>query len=216
MALPFQILRIELVTLPEPTITIITFFSPGICLLSTFANYRIEGATYQTINCTAICNQERQAARMRFLSPRLPALWRLLVLIPAVFSLSCSGGAKYNPVRGKVLYKSEPIEGVIVTFHPKGKEKLPELPIGVTEEDGSFTVNMGKGEGAPEGDYVVTFYCPEKVEEKPGKKAQPKGMVMQNVQLADRFKGAYTSEAKSNFNVSIKPGKNELEPFNLK
>ncbi len=153
---------------------------------------------------------------MRFLFPGRVALGRLVILVPAVISLSCSSSAKYNPVRGKVLYKNEPIEGVIVTFHPKGKEKLPELPIGVTEEDGSFTVNMGKGEGAPEGDYVVTFYCPEKVEEKPGKKGKPKGMVMQNLQLEDRFKGAYTSEAKSNFNVSIKPGKNELEPFNLK
>jgi 5-hydroxyisourate hydrolase-like protein (transthyretin family) len=184
-------------------------------LLSTFANYRIEGATYQTINCTAICNQERQAARMRFLSPRLLALWRLLALFPVLFCLSCSS-AKYNPVRGKVLYKNEPIENVVVTFHPKGKDKLAELPKGVTEEDGSFSVNTGKGEGAPEGEYVVTFYCPAKVEEKPGKKVKPKGMVMQSFQFEDRFKGAYTSEAKSNFNVSIKPGKNELEPFNLK
>jgi len=153
---------------------------------------------------------------MRLLSLAPPYLWRFMFLIPVVCCVSCSSGTSYNPVHGKVLYKNEPIGGVVVTFHPKGKEKLPELPKGVTDEDGSFSVNTGKGEGAPAGEYVVTFYCPEKVEEKAGKKAPPKGMAIKKFELEDRFKGAYASEVKSNFNVSIKPGKNPLEPFNLK
>jgi hypothetical protein len=152
---------------------------------------------------------------MRYLSPRSPALWRLLVLLPVLFCMSCSGGAKYNPVRGKVLYKNEPIVGVYVTFHPKGSQKLSELPFGVTEEDGSFSMNTGPGEGAPEGEYVVTFYCPQQVEDKAGKKGKPKGMIMQH-EMEDRFKGSYSEVAKSSFMVSIKPGKNELEPFHLK
>ncbi|HEV2947315.1 MAG TPA: hypothetical protein VGX70_08055 [Gemmataceae bacterium] len=153
---------------------------------------------------------------MRLLSLMLPYLWRFMFLISVACCVSCSSGTGYNPVHGKVLYQNEPIGGVVVTFHPKGKEKLPELPKGVTDEDGSFSINTGKGEGVPEGEYVVTFYCPEKVEEKPGKKGKPKGMVMQSFQFEDRFKGAYASEVKSSFNVSIKPGKNKLEPFNLK
>jgi hypothetical protein len=40
-------------------------------------------------------------------------------------------------------------------------------------------------------------------------------MVMQREQ-EDRFKGAYANEAKSDFKVTIKGGKNNLEPFNLK
>ena len=152
---------------------------------------------------------------MRLLNFALPCLWRLVFLIPIFCCVSCSSGTTYNPVHGKVLYKNEPIEGVVVTFHPKGKEKLPELPKGVTEEDGSFTVNTGKGEGAPEGEYVVTFYCAEKAEEKKGKKEKPRGMVMQSFQFEDRFKGAYASETKSKFSVSIRPGKNQLDPFNL-
>ncbi len=153
---------------------------------------------------------------MRLLSLAPPCLWRFMFLIPVVSCVSCSSGTSYNPVYGKVLYKNEPIGGVYVTFHPKQKSALPDIPRGETEEDGTFTLMTGKGEGAPEGEYVVTFYCPEKVEEKPGKKGKPKGMVMQKFELEDRFKGAYASEVKSNFNVSIKPGKNKLEPFNLK
>src|SRR5262245_54496209 len=114
---------------------------------------------------------------MRSCSFSTPLSWRLLGLTPILFCASCSG-AKYNPVHGKVIYKNEPIQGVIVTFHPKQRGSLSELPTGVTEEDGSFSISIGKGEGAPEGEYIVTFYCPEKVEEKPGKKAKTTGMAM--------------------------------------
>ncbi len=137
-----------------------------------------------------------------------------MFLIPVVCCVSCSSGTSYNPVHGKVLYKNEPIEGVLVTFHPKQKKALTDLPTGQTGEDGAFTLMTGKGEGAPEGEYVVTFYCLQEAPEK--KKAKPRGMVMQKLDLEDRFKGAYAKEEKSNFTVVIKSGKNELEPFNLK
>jgi len=137
-----------------------------------------------------------------------------MFLISVACCVSCSSGTSYNPVHGKVLYKNEPIEGVLVTFHPKQKKSLAELPTGQTGEDGTFTLMTGKGEGAPEGEYVVTFYCLQEAPEK--KKAKPRGMVMQKLDLEDRFKGAYAKEEKSNFTVVIKSGKNELEPFNLK
>jgi hypothetical protein len=139
---------------------------------------------------------------------------RLLILLVALCCASCSKSG-YNPVRGKVLHQNVPIEGVVVTLHPKSKSVLRDVPFGVTGEDGTFELTTGKGEGAPEGEYVVTFYCPQDVEDKPGKKAKSKGMRMQREQ-EDRFKGAYASEAKSSFKVTVKNGKNELEPFNLK
>src|SRR6516225_2259814 len=89
----------------------------------------------------------RQARLMRFHATSATFSWRLLILIPAFFCLSCSGGGKYNPTHGKVLYNNEPIEGVVVTFHPQRKEKLPDLPFGVTREDGTFEVLTGKSEG---------------------------------------------------------------------
>jgi len=140
--------------------------------------------------------------------------WRLFLLIAALCCTSCSKGG-YNAVHGKVLYQDQPIEGVVVTFHPKSKSALRDLPFGVTRDDGTFELSTGKAEGAPEGEYVVTFYCPQDAEDKPGKKAKSKGMRMQHEQ-EDRFKGAYVSEAKSNFKVTVKNGKNDLDPFNLK
>ncbi len=155
---------------------------------------------------------------MRFRCPSLLPWWRLALVIPVLFCLSCSGGGSYNPVRGKVLYKSEPIQGVVVTLHPKqAKEKLPDLPVGTTEEDGSFTVSTGKAEGAPAGEYVVTFIWLQPAEEKQGKKKEkPKGMVMAKMELEDGFKGAYGNEKTSTIKVEIKSGKNEIGPFNLK
>src|ERR1700730_1862536 len=101
---------------------------------------------------------------MRLLSLVLPYLWRFMFLIPVVCCVSCSSGTSYNPVHGKVLYQNEPIEGVVVTFYSKGKSTLREPPVGVTGQDGTFELKPGKAEGAPEGEYTVTFYCPRRVE----------------------------------------------------
>jgi hypothetical protein len=146
---------------------------------------------------------------------RAVLFWRLVFLIPLLCCASCSKSG-YNSVRGKVLYKNEPIGGVAVTFHPKKTDIRTLLPVGQTAEDGTFTLMTGQDEGAPEGEYVVTFICPQQAEEKAGKKGRSRGMAMQKMELEDRFKGAYGSEAKSTFKVVIKAGKNELEPFNLK
>lgn len=157
---------------------------------------------------------------MQFHFPFTPR-WPLLGLIPILFCLSCSGGGKYNSVQGKVLYNNEPIQGVVVTFHPKQKATSAEMPRGVTDEDGTFIMKTGKDEGTPIGEYLVTFYCLQPAEGKADKKgkskgATTKGMTMQKGEMEDLFKGAYSNEGKSTFKVEIKSGKNELEPFNLK
>jgi hypothetical protein len=136
------------------------------------------------------------------------------MLIPVLFCLSCSGG-KFNPVHGKVLYKNEPLKGVLVTFHPQSEKKLPDLPVGVTGEDGSFSLKTGKGEGAPAGDYVVTLYSPIEQKDSSGKAVKPKGMAMQR-EMEDRFKGAYGDPLKPKIKVSITNGTNNLDPFDLK
>jgi hypothetical protein len=133
-------------------------------------------------------------------------------LLPLLCCLSCSHQAGLYPVHGKVLYKNQPIEGVLVTFHPRGANLHTLLPVGQTQEDGTFTLTTGQDEGAPAGEYVVTFTYPQQAEPK-GKK---KGMTMQRFTPEDRFKGAYASEATSKIKVEIKPSNNELEPFSLK
>ena len=108
------------------------------------------------------------------------------------------------------MYKNQPAEGVVVTFHPKGANVHTVFPVGRTGADGTFTLTTGQGEGAPAGEYGVTFMWPRQAEQK-GKK---KTMTMQNFTPEDRFGGAYAKQESAK-KVEIKHGKNELEPFNL-
>jgi len=139
------------------------------------------------------------------------AVWRLAVVLSAISCTSCSGDAALNSVRGKVLYENQPIQGVLVSFHPKGAASPDTLlPVGQTKEDGTFTLTTGKSEGAPTGEYFVTFTCPQRPEAPEGEKRPQMG----KFSLEDRFKGAYAKET-SAFQVEIKKGNNELEPFIL-
>src|SRR5438309_11557517 len=98
--------------------------------------------------------------------------WRWLGLFLACCCLSCAGKSALHPVQGKVFYKNQPIAGTLVTFHPKGATDLRTLrPVGLTKEDGTFTLTTGDQEGAPVGEYVVTFICSEEIVPKGGKKA---------------------------------------------
>ena len=118
-----------------------------------------------------------------------------------------------NRVRGKVLYQDQPIQGVVVSFHPKGGAGSDTLlPVGQTKEDGTFTLTTGKADGgAFAGEYFVTFTCPQRPEAPEGEKGPQMG---RKFSLEDRFKGAYATEA-SAIKVEIKKGNNELEPFSL-
>jgi hypothetical protein len=145
-------------------------------------------------------------------SPAPPG-WRWLVLLPALGCLSCSG-VRLNPVSGKVLNgKNEPLEGVLVTLHPKGgAETTTHLPNGRTQADGTFTLTTGDKEGAPAGEYVATFIWPKEVEQK-----KPKGRISTAPpDSVDQLRGAYANPKRSKFTVQIKNGDNHLEPFQLK
>jgi len=149
--------------------------------------------------------------RLRPLFP--PRAGRGLVLLAALACASCSGGGSaLNPVRGQVLYKGQPLKGAVVTFHPKagGKSFTTLLPVGMTGEDGSFTLATGDKEGAPAGEYVVTLICPEDV-------AVPKGKILTAPpESRDRLQGAYASRETSTLQRQVKAGSNQLEPLSLK
>ena len=106
------------------------------------------------------------------------------------------------------MYKNQPAVGVVVTFHPKSADVRTILPVGLTGADGTFTLTTGRSEGAPAGEYGVTFMWPRQAEQK-GKKT------MENFTPEDRFGGAYAKQESVKIKVEIKHGKNELEPFNL-
>lgn len=143
---------------------------------------------------------------------RIPVrLGRWLLLAAVLCCPSCSGGL--NTVRGKVLYDGKPIKGAVVALHPKGGDSVAALrPTGVTDENGVFVLSTQKDAGAAAGDYEVTvlwYDAPPAPVDKPAQ--LPQGMPVR----PDRLKGRYSDPAKSGLKATIKPGANELEPFNL-
>jgi hypothetical protein len=139
------------------------------------------------------------------------SILRLAALGLCLCGLSCSGQVSLNPVQGKVLFKQEPLKGALVTFHPKGSDELTALrPTGLTKDDGSFTLTTGQQDGAPAGEYVITIICSEVVVPK-GKEISTGGLETQ-----DRLKGAYADRNNSKITATVKSGKNQLEPFDLK
>jgi hypothetical protein len=151
---------------------------------------------------------------------------------------SCGGPEGYHPVRGKVTYKGQPAAGAAVFFHKEGA-KGPNDPIltGVADEDGVFGLASDRGLGAPEGKYAVLVewrdetpgaeapseaptpkqtksISPRKGQGRPGvpvKRARSK-----DAELApDRLRGRYADRTSPRFFAEVKPGTNELAPFDL-
>src|SRR5207244_3246439 len=124
----------------------------------------------------------------------------------------CSKDGGLNVVQGKVLYKGQPLEGAVLTFHPKGggKNITTVLPVGRSGADGTFTLTTGDKEGAPAGDYAVTVICPEEVK-------LPKGKISTAPpESKDRFQGAYANRDNPPLRAEVRAGVNHLEPFQLK
>src|SRR5262245_8971321 len=146
-----------------------------------------------------------------------PALaWSCLIGLLSLTGLSCGGGkGSLNEVRGKVLHKSQPLGGALVTLHPKGDKKdFKAVPsVGITKDDGSFTLTTGKKDGAPAGDYTVTIICSREVG---GQDKKQKDFSTGGVETEDILKGAYADRDNSKLSVTIKSGSNQLDPFDLK
>jgi hypothetical protein len=140
-----------------------------------------------------------------------PCRW--LPALAALCCAACSGGGGLHPVHGQVLFKGKPAQGALVVFRPKGDDSLTAVPAtGETREDGTFTLFTGPNEGAAAGEYSVTITWPE---EAPVPKDGPRIRMDAPPSPPDRLKGHYAKPDKA-FTVQVKPGKNQLEPFNLK
>lgn len=140
---------------------------------------------------------------------RLPVL---LVLLVALLTASCSGSEA--TVRGQVLYQGRPVEGAVVTFHPKSGDPLAHRPSGLTDADGRFTLMTGTSPGAPPGEYVVTVNRFRPVETSGGKKGL--SLEMSGGETRDEFQGKpFASRETTKLTATIRPGSNELEPFRL-
>lgn len=139
------------------------------------------------------------------------SLGALALLSVGLLGASCSEAGRLSPVRGKVVYKGEPLAGALVTFHPKGDATPKTVPsTGLTKDDGTFALTTGDRDGAPPGDYVVTVLCSEPVAGKKG------AFSTGPADTKDRLQGAYSNRATSKMAVTVKAGENQLDPFDLK
>lgn len=133
-----------------------------------------------------------------------------LVALVCAAAMGCGGGGGVSPPRtapvsGAVVVKGKPAVGVKVTFHAKfdmGAVKF--TPTGLTDKDGRFTLTTGAaGDGAPPGDYTVTFELMKGSADKLGRDIE-----------VDAWKGKYGDPAAGK-PVTIQKGDNRLEPFTL-
>ena len=117
-------------------------------------------------------------------------------------------GPKPFPVRGSVMYRGQPAQKLRLAFFPiKEFEKVRFAPSAITDEKGEFLLRSYKpGDGAPAGDYMVTFVWPDHINT--GDENDPTPEV-------DHFKGFYADPQKSQFRVTIQEGENKLPPFAL-
>jgi hypothetical protein len=134
----------------------------------------------------------------------------------------CGNSAGLFPVSGKVLYKGEAASGAVVYFQRQGDpDPLHKpVPFGIVGDDGSFSLQSdGLGSGASPGTYTVLIewrdakgngVVPVK------SKGQAKLVKRSRVRSGpDRLKGRYLDISKPLLQAEVKPGSNQLTPFEL-
>jgi hypothetical protein len=132
----------------------------------------------------------------------------LSVLTTALFLTGCGGEKELPvaPVSGKVIFKSETPVNALVVLHAVTKSDAPFAPSGKVASDGTFKITTYKpNDGAPPGEYVATVVWNKEVTGEGGTGAGP------NV-----LPPKYAKPDTSPFKVSVKPGPNELTPFEIK
>lgn len=138
----------------------------------------------------------------------------LLASYACVFSLlsSCrkSGHMPVYPVHGQVFTDNNkaPV-GALVVFHPVDTSD-PEFPkpLGRVDQTGAFTLTTyEEGDGAPEGEYVVTIRW----------RARSASPFAANREGEDRLHGRYSDPKESNLRFKIeKRAKNVLPAIRLR
>ncbi len=118
-------------------------------------------------------------------------------------------GPQPHPVRGKVVFQGQPARGFRVAFYPLDDREGPRFaPSAITDSNGEFRLQSYEREdGAPAGDYAVTFRWPQNVRNADPDDYQPQ---------VDRLRGHFSNPRASKFHVTVHEGENELDPFVLR
>jgi hypothetical protein len=134
---------------------------------------------------------------------RLTLLAALLATLP-----SCGNGRKacYR-VSGELFVDGKPAPDAFIYLHPVDGSEDPKSvrPFGQADENGAFALSSYvTGDGAPAGEYIVTFDWRER-----------SGMFKQNFDGPDRLKGKYRDPKTSQFQLTIKKKENQLPRYDL-
>ncbi|NBO92960.1 MAG: hypothetical protein EBV06_11715 [Planctomycetia bacterium] len=142
-------------------------------------------------------------------SPCSQLRWFGLMILIGV--MGCGSGL--SSVTGKVMYKGTPAAGAVVVFHPKGASPESPRPTGAVKENGTFSLETITTPGAAPGDYSVTVVWDAPATGKKLKKGM--GGEDEREAKADRLGGKYSNLNTTPLKVTINPGSNQLEPFQL-
>ncbi|HEX5470953.1 MAG TPA: carboxypeptidase regulatory-like domain-containing protein [Lacipirellulaceae bacterium] len=114
------------------------------------------------------------------------------------------------PVSGKVLFQGKPAAGFRVAFYPIKELPGPQFaPSAMTDANGEFHLQSYQpNDGAPAGNYAVTFTWPQEVPNRDDPGDAPN--------IVDRLHGRFSDPKKSQLNVTVHKGENTLQPFNVK
>lgn len=143
------------------------------------------------------------------MNPRVLRVGAVMLCALAFLSIGCGDGkVKVYPVTGQVLYNGEPLPGVSLAFHPldpKNNTGFP--PTAKTDQEGKFSLmTFLPNDGAPAGDFKVAIAF--EVESVVDGSDQSKRL---SFQIPAKYHKAETSDLQ----VTVKPGKNNLDPFKL-
>lgn len=112
-------------------------------------------------------------------------------------------GPVLHPVTGRVIVYGEPAGGATLAFHPMGREgRGPRIPVGAVGADGTFRLTTSEpGDGAEEGEYVVTIAWPDPTRPYDECGDQP---------AHDKLQGRYADPRRSPLRARVVPGPNEF------
>ena len=133
----------------------------------------------------------------------------IILVLTCAIAPGCGNGGinapRTSPVAGTVLKGGKPVAGVKVTFHPKfDMGAVKYTPSGMTDNNGRFTLSTAAaGDGAPPGEYSVTFELLKGGTDKRGLDVE-----------IDVWKGKY-ADPTTGKPVEVQKGENNLEPFKL-
>ncbi len=149
-----------------------------------------------------------------FVKNKALAVLGCVAAVTALGLTGCSTGPsfpKVHEVKGTVQINGQPAKGVLVTLNRTSTEQLstPATPQGRTDDRGEFQItSYNSDDGAPNGDYVVTFEWRE-----------PTGIMKNQYDGPDRLGGAYAKVDKNKgtpgFTVKVEGKPQELPPFKL-